>query len=86
MNYSRNGNSKSGMRYDSSMTALQSLFTISYLTAELQATPVRIRAAAQRAGVVPALVINGGTEYFAESDVEKIRGALADESAAVERA
>lgn len=60
-----------------------SIVTAGYLSQLLQRSPVEIRAAAQRAGISAAIVING-RQYFHESDIVRIREALT--SAAERRA
>lgn len=55
-----------------------SILTVGKLCELLQAGPAQIKAAAARAGVQPALMVNGQS-YYHESDLAKIRENLTEE-------
>jgi hypothetical protein len=57
------------------MTATKAIASAAYLSQVLQRGPGEIHAAAERAGVRPAMSINGRLHYR-ESDVSKIKAAL----------
>ena len=62
---------------DYSMTTkTQNLLTTGKLCEVLQALPGQAMAAAQRAGVLPAICVNGRQTHWDEDDVERIRAAL----------
>ncbi len=57
------------------MSELTSIVSVGQAAAWLQASPSRIRAAAEARGIAPAVVINQ-VVYFHESDLETIRESL----------